>query len=106
MTRRLRGDQNVTRIQVAVDDEVLMRVLYSRSDLPEQLQSFGDRKLARVAVVSDRLAFDEFHRKVRQSVFGHAAIQQSRDVRVIQIGQNLAFVAEAARDFGIVHARP
>src|SRR5262249_13475276 len=67
-------------------------------NLLKQLQSFGDRMFARVAEFFDRLALDIFHHDILTAVFGHAAIEQARDVLMVEPGQNAALLAKAALD--------
>ena len=58
-----------------------------------------------VAIVIDRSALDEFHHQVRNAIFRRASVDQSRDVGMIERGQNLTFVAEAIQDPLRVQAR-
>src|SRR4030095_14420219 len=53
---------------------------------------------ARVAEFFDGLALDIFHHDILTAVFGHAAVEQARDVRVVEPGQNAALLAKAALD--------
>src|SRR5574341_588886 len=47
------------------------------------------------AIVRDRLAGDEFHHEVGQAVRLRAAVQQSRNVRMIERSQNLPLAQES-----------
>jgi hypothetical protein len=58
-------------------NEVLVRVLHRRADLHEHHESRGGVEAARLAVLVDRLPFDELHREVRQAVGRRAAVEQS-----------------------------
>src|SRR5205085_1967968 len=90
-----RGDENVARLEVAMDDEVLMRVVHRAADHAKQLQALGGCKFARLAVLVYGLALDVFHDEVWQAVGGRAAVEQAGDVRMIEAGKDLAFVAKA-----------
>lgn len=92
-------DQNVRRLQITMNDEMLMRVLHGGADLPKKLQAFAHVELLLLAILIQRQPFDVFHHEVRSPVFGCAAVEQTRDVRMVQIGQNLPFVLEAALQF-------
>ena len=65
-----------------------------------------DRQPLLVAVAIDRHALDELHHEVRLAVGGRAAVQQPRDVRMIQRGQRLALGLEPAHDAVGIRPRP
>ena len=54
--------------------------------------------------IHDRLPFDELHREVRPSVRRAAAVEQSGDIRMLEAGEDLPLVPEAADDAVGVHA--
>ncbi len=56
-----------------------------------------------IAVFIDRLAFDKLHDEVRQSVISRAAIKQSRNIRVMERGENLPFVSESPHNEFSIH---
>ncbi len=53
----------------------------------------------RLAEISQRDAVDVFHHEVGQAIVGRAAVEQSRDVRVLQAREDFALRAETAQDF-------
>src|SRR5262249_21193466 len=55
------------------------------------------------AIGCDRLAGDEFHHKVRQAVSRRAAVEQTRNVRMIERGQNLSLAMESVAHAVRVH---
>ena len=59
------GDQHIRRLDIAVDDALLMSVLDGMADRQEQFQSFAGIQAIFVAVAGDRLALDQFHDEVR-----------------------------------------
>ena len=61
-------DEDVRRLEVAVDDEVLVRVADGVAHHLEEREPASSERLRVVAVAVDRLAVDELHREVRQSV--------------------------------------
>src|SRR5262245_46192195 len=89
------GDQDVARLEIAMDDEVTVRGLYGRAHHAKQPQACGDAQSMLVAVGVDGLAFDILQYQVRNAVDGGAAVEQACDVRVIQRGQNLPLGAQA-----------
>ena len=101
------GDQDVARLEVAVDDQVLVGEVDRRADLPEELAAarwVGSFRV--VAILVDRLPLDVLHDEVGAAVLGGAAVEQLGDVRVVEVGEDLALGAEAADDLVRVHAAP
>ncbi len=99
------GDhEHVGRLDVAVDDQVLVRVLDGGADVTKELQARGGVEPVRVAVVDDRLPFDVLHGEVRPAVRRAAAVEKAGDERVLEAGENLPLVPEAADDAVGVHA--
>ena len=77
-----------------MNDEVLMGVMHRRTHDLKQLQPGRDVQTVRVAVGVDGDAVDVFHDDVGGAVRQRAAIQQMRDVRVIELSQDLALDLE------------
>ena len=98
-------DEDVRRLEVAVDDQVRVRVRDRVADLVEQVEPRFQRKAMRAAVIGDRLAFDVFEREIRLMVVAHARVEQARDVRMRQAREDLAFAGEAQAQVRIDQAR-
>src|SRR6187455_740280 len=95
----VRRYQDISRLDVAMDDELAVRVVHRVAHDAEQSQALGRGELVRIAIIVNGFsALDQFHHEVRQAVFGRAAIEQPSDVRMVQSRENLPFVAEAAQD--------
>jgi hypothetical protein len=92
------GDEDIAGLEIAVDDEVLVGDLDGLAHLAEQDEAPSDRQAVLVAVAVDRDTLDVLHHEVRQAVVGGAAVEQPRDVRVVDGGQDLALGAEATDD--------
>src|SRR5262249_59609152 len=73
-------------------------------DLAKEIEPRLGRELMAVAEFGDGGAIDVLHHKIRQAVFIHAAVEQARDVGMIERGQNLSLVAEAAQDVVGIHS--
>ena len=101
----LRRDQHVGRLDVAMDDPLLVRVLDRVADRLEQLQPVADGSLPLVAVRRDGDAVDQLHHEVRQAGLGAARVQDGGDVPVVHQRQGLTFRLEALQDQLRVHAR-
>ena len=81
LRRAVGRDKNVRGLEVAMDDQILVRVLDGGAEIDEELQPLAQVELPLVAVLIERLAFDVLHYQVRLAVLRLARIDQSRDVR-------------------------
>ena len=99
-------DQHVAGFQVAVHDVVFVRMLHRVEHREAQLEPLGRGQLVIVGVAIDRGAPDVLHHEIGQPFGRGASVEEARDVGMIQRGQDLTFVAEAADDQVGVHAAP
>src|SRR4029079_13397257 len=88
-------DEDVPRLDVAVDDEVLVRRVDGAADVDEQAQSRCDVEPVAIAVGSDRQTVDVLHHQIWKLPFRRAAVEQLRDVRMTQRGEDLPLSDEA-----------
>ena len=95
--------QHVGRLDVAVDDQVLVRVLDGGADVAEERQPGRGVEPVRVAVVDDRLPFDVLHGEVGPAVRRAAAVEEAGDERMLEAGQDLPLVTEPPHDAVGVH---
>ena len=91
--------QDVRWFQIAMHDQVAMRVLHRVADFQQQLHAPADIQALPIAPLRDRLAVDEFEGEIRRAIVADAAIVQLRDVRMGQPGQRVAFAQEAQMQF-------
>src|SRR5206468_2811532 len=82
------GDQNISRLQVTMDHEIAMRVLHGLAYLKKESEPFTARQVTGENV--DRNAVDVLHHQIRNPVGSGAAIQQTRDVGMLELRKNLA----------------
>ena len=94
----LRGDEDVRRLQVAVDHEVRVRMLDREQHLSEQPDPRLDTQRARVAPRGQRLAFDVFKREPGLACGRDARIVQPGNVRVVQRRKDVALARKALRE--------
>src|SRR5215204_1276427 len=73
------------------------------ADSAKEFQPFGNVQLMAVAITIERLAFDVLHHEVRQTVFSSAAVEQSRDMRMIECCEYLSFFTKPAKDEISIH---
>jgi hypothetical protein len=83
-------NQDVRRLEVAVDNRFLMRVLHSFADLDEQLQPFPNLQPFLIAVIGDRHAGHVLHDKVRLSIDSCPGVKHLGNRRMFHDGQRLA----------------
>ena len=81
-----------------------MGVLHGLADGDEQFEPGPDRQPVAVAVVGDRLAFDQLHHEERLAGLGGAAVVNAGDVGVVHQGQCLPLGVEPGQDHARVHA--
>ena len=78
-----------------MDDEVLVGVLDRRADPPEQGQAAPRVEPLLVAISGDRPSVDMLHHQVGLALRGRASVEDGRNARVLQAGQDLALLAES-----------
>ena len=84
------GDQDVRGFEIAMHNEVLMGVMHCGTDGLKKLEAGYDIQSVRVAEGVDGDAVDVFHDDVGRAVRQGAAVHEMRDVRMIELGQDLA----------------
>jgi hypothetical protein len=98
LRRPVRIHQDVSRLQVAVDDEILVRVVDRFADGAEHLEPLSRRDLQSIAVLRDGPAVDELHDEIGLSFFRRSAIEDRGDVRMLETAENLPLLEEAAQE--------
>ncbi len=92
------GNEDVAGLDVAVDNQVSVRILHRAAHRGKQLEPARNGETVRVAIGVEVLAIDVLHHEVGQTFFGCSAIQQRGDVRMRERGENLPLVAKARDD--------
>ena len=87
-----------------MDDQALVSKLHRRADGTEQAKPLGNRKVFLVAIPGDGTALHVLHHEIGQSAVRGAAVEQARDVGVLESGEDLPFGPEPAQDLLGVHA--
>jgi hypothetical protein len=96
--------QHVGRLDVAMDDALLVGVLDGLADGDEQLQAFADCEPVGVAILRDGQALDQFHDEIGASGVRGAGVEDLGDVGVVHQRQRLALRPEAGDHLLGVHA--
>ncbi len=99
------GDKNIRRFDIAMHNQAAVRHLDGAAYVGEQTQTLRHIQIAFVRVARDGNAVDEFHDEKRNAGVGDAAVDQTRDMRMVEAGEHLAFALEQALlEFGIQSA--
>ena len=106
LRRARRRHQDVARLEVPVHDLLAVRITDGRAYGPEQLQPLPDLELPRLAVRVDRRSVDVLHDEVGKSFLGGAAVEQTGDVGMVQLRQDLALLPEPAHHGAGVRVAP
>src|SRR5262249_32977634 len=93
-------DENIRRLEIAMNDEMLMRVADGVAHVLEEREPVVERERSPVAVPGDRHAVDELHRKVGKPARGDATVDQPRDVRMLEQGEDPPLLEKAANEPG------
>ena len=91
------GHQDVRGLEIAMHDEVLMRVVHGGADGLEQLETGRDVQAERIAIGIDRCAVDVLHDDVSGLVRQRAAVEEVRDVGMVELRQDLPLDLEPRR---------
>ena len=98
------GNQDVAGLQIAVHHQIAMRIGDGFADLQHQAAAGLDGEFAGVAPVVDRLSRHILHHQKGPARGIRSAVDKAGDVRMIEAGQDLALMAEAADQFRRLHA--
>ena len=95
-------DENVRRLEVAMDKAALMRVLHGVADSGDKFKALAGVELVLVAVGEEILAVDQFHGEVRlptERGLSSTRFVDLGDAGMLQSSQRLRFVLEAVQHF-------
>ncbi len=98
-------DHHVARLDVAVDDPLLMGVLDGLANRPKQLQPLPCRQVVLVAVLRDRNPAHQLHHEVRPARFGRSGVEHFGDVGMVHHRQRLPLRLEPGDHLLGVHSR-
>src|SRR4030095_4538784 len=88
-------NKDIRRLQITVNDALLVRVLYRVADCDEELEALGRREILLVAILRDLDPADQFHHEIRTTSRRRASVEYARDVGMIHHRQRLALLLEA-----------
>ena len=90
------GDEDIRCLDVAVHDQIAVRIVNRRANRDEQLEALAYEQRAAVAVTIDGFAIDILHDQVRCAVLEVAAVDEARDRAMIERRQNVTFTVQSA----------
>ncbi len=96
LRRALVGDEDIGGFDVPVYYQVAMRVLHRGAHLYEQLEPFPNEQGAAVAIRVDGYSVDELHDQVRSAILEFTAVDQARNRRIVQGGENVPLAVQPA----------
>ena len=99
----VQAHDHVRRLQVAVNDPLLVRMLHRLADGNEQFQPLPQRELLLVAILGDRDASDELHDEEGSARGRGTRVEHLGDVRMIHQGERLALLFKAGDDLLGIH---
>ena len=97
-------DEDVRRLEVAMDHALLVRVLHRLTHGHEQVQPRFRRHSIVVAITGDRHAAHQLHHEIGSPGLGRTGVEHPRDVGMLHQGERLALGLEAGDYLCRVHA--
>jgi hypothetical protein len=94
----LERDEHVRRLQVAVDDPLLVGVLHPLAHLDEQLEALAGAQAVRVAVLVEGDPRHVLHHEVGETPLRGPRVEDAGDVGVAHEGQGLPLGLEPGQD--------
>jgi len=92
----LHSDQDVRRLEVPVDDALLMGVVDGQRYLAKEAKPLTDPQVVPIAVLVDREPGHELHDEVGAALLGASSVEDLGDIRVVHQCQGLLLGFEAA----------
>jgi len=94
------GELHVLRLEVAVDDALLVRRLERLGDLARDRQALVERQHSPLAPLGERRPEDELHDEGLRVSLRFEPVDL-RDVRVVELGQQLGLALETGQALGV-----
>src|SRR5882724_7425179 len=88
-----------------MDREIPVRAFDCRTDVDKQPQPLVNSKRVQLAILRDPRTLDVLHHDVWHAVFGRAAIEQARNIWMLQVRENLTLTFETSKDEVGIHPR-
>src|SRR5262249_35091498 len=79
-----------------MDDQIAVRIVDGGADFLKQLEALMNGQVMVIAVFIDGFTLDVFDNEIGDSILGFPAVDELGDMRMLQIGKNLPFTAQAS----------
>ncbi len=86
------ADQDVGRLDVAMNDQTGVGVLNGFENLQQEPEPVADRRVVRFAELRNRYTVDEFESEIGFAAIRDARVVKSRDVGVFETGENVSLL--------------
>ncbi len=96
----VRGDEDVLRLQVAMNHALAIRRCQAMRDLRRKLRGLAHRQRPGAHLLAQRFAFEQFTDEIRRALV-NARVVNGQYVRMIQRRQRLGLLLEAPQPIGI-----
>ncbi len=101
---QINAKHDVGRLEVAVDDALVVGCFEPHGDLTPDLQGVADRQRARLDALGEVLALGQFHDQAVPA-FGGLETVDAGDIRVLQLREGAGFAFEPRESFRILGER-
>src|ERR1039458_354624 len=91
-------DQDIARLEIAMNHQLFMRVLHRGTDLAKEPQTVVDGELVQIAILVNGQAFHILHHQIRGTIFAAAAVEELHNVGMVQRRKCLSLIAETVKD--------
>src|SRR5690606_27749789 len=88
-------DQDVGRLEVAVHDELAVRMLDRGADIEEPAHACANAEASGIAPARERIAAHELEGEPGPTVGCHTAVDEAREVGMVEAGEDAALAQEA-----------
>ena len=91
-------NKNVVRLEIAVNNRITVGCFHRRADLKKKIKSLVKLQSSFFNKTNNGNSVDVLHHKVRPAVIHRPRVHESRNIRMIEPGQDFALRAEATNN--------
>ena len=96
-------DDNVARLEIAMNDPFLVRMLHAGTNIEKQFEPLFDTNLVFVAATRQRLTFQQLHDEERSPIRRRPHVEHFGNVWMVHHRQSLTLSFEAEQDLLVIH---
>ncbi len=98
--RAIRCDQDIVRLEVAMHAQTLVSMVHGRAHIGKECEPLLQRQRVRFTMFGERLPLDVLHAEPGVALLRGSAIQQPRDIRMLEPRQDATFLLKSACELG------